>query len=154
MSFTVWVERKGINQLVLFAFRMEGQVELVSEGHVCLFHGINTGLQIGPIPGNSSFWFCRNLEFWVFFLNFVKSLCQKITILNMKSLIFTQKHSLFVMSGIKYALKMTFLSKKVVFLFSILQILLKPWVFFLSSWVFSLSFEFFCPWVFFKMSNL
>ena len=30
----------------------------------------------------------------------------------------------------------------------------KTWVLTLSYWVFSLSFEFFSPWVFFKMSNL
>ena len=39
-------------------------------------------------------------------------------------------------------------------LFFGLQNLPKPWVFYLSYWVFFLSFEFFPPWVFFKMSKL
>ena len=34
------------------------------------------------------------------------------------------------------------------------QSLPKPWVFSLSYWLFSLSFEFFPPWVFFKMSKV
>ena len=28
------------------------------------FQVTSPGLQIGPIPGNSSFWFCRTLEFF------------------------------------------------------------------------------------------
>ena len=118
----------------------------------CLFlnttnnHTFRSGLENGPIPGNSCFFGLAGilsffLEFWVFFLNLVKSLFVSLSEnhhFKDEKLEFHTKMFSFFMSG-KKALGLTFLWEKIEFLLPILRILQRPWAF---SWVI----EFF-PWV-------
>ena len=118
-----------------------------------------SGLQIGPIPGNSSFWFCRNVEFFPWDLNFswilwrvYLYLCQKITISSMKSSSFIQKCSVFVMSG-KNSNEYDLLVEEIwistsnfINIAETLSFFLDLLSFFLEFWVFSWFLEFF-PWV-------
>ena len=112
-----------------------------------------SGLEIRPVFAKLRFWVCRTLEFfaWVFEKN--QGFLKKSYVNWSRILSLVNRFWIFIGISNDSFLKLTLRSFLPIFRFFLFEILSNPWVLLLSYWVFSLSFEFFSPWVFFKMSN-